>query len=473
MAEAELLPAAVVVLWATALVLYLRGVGRLWWWASASNLSVAHASVFLLATYFTAERSRDAGAVAWCYTVLAGVVAMVLGCWAASERKGVRTRTLAERFHHSPLAAAVSVRMLALLSAITAVGIVVVVLFLRSLAGNVLLEILRQGARGVPAREVVAIRKHSVYGAGFESGDYMAPGYVAQFRSRLLPLIAAAGLVGFLLARRHRRWLLALLLAAGVSCTIANGATGQRAALIGPFAFVGYLCLVRYYCSAQSLARGIRRILHGLGITAVLAGVALFSALTLALGRAEFGTELPEQFLRTVGAGFRRVFVVPAETDVGSIEILHRHRPALGRGWARGMLMPLPNPIEERITRDWSPVGTPTWLHVQHGGSYEGNAPLTRWGSLWFNFRFPGVVLLGFVAGYLTQCYDRWCLRWRKTPLSIVCWQMGAISIATAATPADLLLTGLAAAMILMGLNQLLARQRLPAPSPEADGLAS
>ena len=76
-------------------------------------------------------------------------------------------------------------------------------------------------------------------------------------------------------------------------------------------------------------------------------------------------------------------------------------------------------------------------------------------------------VVLGFLGGYLTHCYDRWAFRWRKTPLSIVCFQIGAISIATAPGPGYLLLTGLAAALLLLALNRLITGQRILAGGPE------
>ena len=464
-----LLLSAIVLLWGPMAALYLRAVGRRWWWASATNLTVAYYSLILWATYGVAVSGGPGGAE-WVWAVLLATVAMLGGCLAAAHRRREATRDLAGAFWNRPQQEKPTRATWALLWCVTAVSVAVVVLFLHRLGGNVLLRSLGEGIGGVSSESVSDLRKRSVYGSAEGDGPYMAAGYVMQFRAHFLPIVMLTAMfIAVRASGRARRAGLALLVLSAAACLVANGATGQRWPLVLPFGLLTYLCLVGYYNGWTAMPAGHRRVLATVGLMSLALSVSLFVLLTIALGRAGSAGTAPGRAREVVVAGIERIAVIPAEYDARAVDLLEKHPPAMGRGWLRGLLMPLPNRLERRITKNWSPVGGPRWLHFQYGGSREGNAPLGRWGALWFDFRLPGMVIFGFLAGYLTHLYDRWCFRWRRSALDTVCWQWGAVSIALATSPDMLLLTGFAAAMLIAGADRLLNRPLgRPARQPAA-----
>lgn len=437
------------------LLAYIRSMGRFWWWASTSNLIIYYLAVFLICTCAMGGNSEHI--ISWYNTVMLGTISLITGCLLASLKKGVSTYRLAYTFYNKPIDFMLSRRSLVLIWIILIFGTVIIVLYLKALQDNVFMNILKEGL-SVNTKDIINIRKKAVYGSGFGSGGYMASGYVMQFRSFLLPMIMLIGLGHFFIPRGKKLYLLCIIILAGTVSTFVNGATGQRRALSAPFIICAYLFLVRYYCNRHQFHKKTQRQFRIILISSLTIGFVFFGILTFALGRQDYSKKIGSSSLNVAENLITRVFIVPAQKDIRSIEILREYPPSLGQNWLQDLLKILPNPIEHKITKGWSEVGTPNWLHVQHGGSKEGNTPLSLWGSLWFNFRLPGVLIGGFIVGYLFQCYDRWGFSRRKTVLSVVCWQFGAISLAFSSSLGQILLTGFAAAMILLWLNGLFER---------------
>lgn len=437
------------------LLAYIRSMGRFCWWMSTSNLIVYYLTVFLICTCAIGDNSKHS--VSWYNTVILGTISLITGCLFAGMRKRVSTYRLAYTFYNKPIDYMLSRRSLVLIWSILVLGIVVIVLYLKALQDSILMSILKEGL-SVNTKDIVNIRKKAVYGSGFGSGDYMASGYVMQFRSILLPMITIIGLGYFFMQRKKKLYLLCIIILAGSVSIFANGAIGQRGAFITPFIICAYLFFVSYYCNRRQFHKRTQRLFKIILMSSLAIGFVFFGILTFALGRQDYSEKIGTSSLKVAENIARRVLVVPAQKDLGSVEILRAYPPSLGRHWLQSLLQILPNKIEHKITQGWSEVGSPNWLHVQHGGSKEGNAPLSLWGSLWFNFRLPGVLVLGFIIGYLCQSYDRWNFRRRKTVLSVVCWQFGAISLALSGSPGQIFLTGFAAAMLLLWLNGLCER---------------
>ncbi|HOD80987.1 MAG: hypothetical protein BWX88_00966 [Planctomycetes bacterium ADurb.Bin126] len=442
------------------LVWYMRTTGRFWWWFSASNISVYLWTAVALTTLLL-EEEDPARPGQWQMMLVAGVAAMILGCIVASRRRRVRTGQLAREWYQRPVQP-LSNRTRILLVVITVTSMAIVAY--ASLRGDALATI-RGILTGGLKEDLADVRKRAVYGEGYGSGDYTAAGYVQQFRDILLPLVYQACFLGALVDRR--RGVLVLLAASALTVSALGAlAIGQRSSVIIPLAMLTYLCLSRFYCRPQSLSPQANRIMRAAALLLVVAALGVFARMTVALGRADQQATATGALTQAAENVVHRVLVIPAQTDAKSVSILRDHPPGQGVEWARTIVMVLPNRIENELTQNWSEVGTAKWLHVELGGSYEGNAPLGRFASMWFNFRLGGLLLLSFLGGYLTQCYDRWCYRWRKTPLTIAVWQMGAVSIALATTPGTLLLTGLAASLLLLALDRLFSGQPLAIRRP-------
>ena len=434
---------------------YIRSMGRYWWWLSTSNIVIYYLAALLISTFVIGADFEHG--IYWFNTVVLGTTALIAGCLFASLRNGVTTYKLAHNFYNKPIDHMFSKRSLVLVWGILVFGTIVIVLYLKAIQGNVFMNIVKEGI-AVNSINVVDIRKKAVYGSGFGSGDYMAAGYVMQFRSFLLPIIMLVCLGHYFMQRRKKFYLLCLIVISGLISTFANGATGQRGTFCTPFIICAYLCFISYYCKPSQFSKKTQMKFKAIFITSLVLGFTFFGILTFALGRKGHSEKKNANLINVAVNLTSRIFIVPVEKDLEAIEILKEYPPSLGRNYIQGILKVLPNQIEHRITKNWSEVGTSNWLHVQHGGSKEGNAPLNLWGAFWFNFRLPGVLIGGFIVGFLCQCYDRWSFKRRKTVLSVVCWQFGAISLALASSLGQILLTGFAAAMMLLWLNGLFER---------------
>lgn len=437
------------------LLAYIRSMGRYWWWFSTSNMIIYYLAVSLIPAFLL--RTDFEHGVYWFNTVLLGTISLIAGCLFASLRNGVTTYRLACNFFNKPIDHMFSKHSQVLFWGILVFGTIVIVLYLKAIEDNAFLNIMKEGLT-LNTIDIINIRKKAVYGSGFGSGDYMAAGYVMQFRSFLLPIITLVCLGHYFMQKKKRLYLFYLILLSGVISTFANGATGQRRTFCIPFIICAYLCYISYYCKPRQFNKKTRRKFKVIFIASLVLGFTFFSILTFALGRKSYSKKRSANLISIAENLTSRIFIEPVQKDIGAVEILWDYPPSLGKNYLQGILKVLPNQIEHRITKNWSEVGTSNWLHVQHGGSKEGNAPLNLWGGLWFNFRLPGVLIGGFITGFLCQCYDRWGFKRRKTVLFVVCWQFGAISLALASSPGQILLTGFAAAMILLWLNGLFER---------------
>jgi len=437
------------------LLAYIRSMGRFWWWLSTSNMLIYYFIIFLICTFMTGDNSEHS--VVWCNTVMLGTIALIAGSLLASFRKGVNTYRLAYIFYNKPINFALSRRSLVLMWSILILSVVVIGLYLKAVEGNVLVNILKEGL-SVQTEDIINIRKRAVYGSGFGSGDYLASGYVMQFRTFLLPMITIIALGHLFMSGAKKRNLLLIIILAGALSIFANGAVGQRRAVSGPFVICAYLLFVSYYCNLNQFSKKTRKNFRIISILSLAIGFIFFGVLTFALGRQGYSKKASVDSQKVTGNLISRIFVVPAQKDLKSVEILREYPPSCGKNWLQDFLKILPNPIERKLTKGWSKVGTSNWLHVKHGGSSEGNVPLSLLGSLWFNFRLPGVLIGCFIIGYLFQCYDRWGFGKSKTVLSVVCWQYGAISLAFSNSPGQIILTGFAAAMTFLWLNNLFER---------------
>lgn len=218
---------------------------------------------------------------------------------------------------------------------------------------------------------------------------YLFPGYVNQFRNILLP--SAALVLVWSAYRKHVRVRHLLAAVLGAVSVVSLMGTGQRGAFI---LFVVVAIVFLRWASALRIGRPLL-------IGSLLGLPALFFA-TLLLGRSQ--AQLDEgssPFSSVVVIGkelLERFFIVNQQSGYDAV-IFIRDRPTQwGMEWLQGIVGLTP----------WS-SGSPLAREVFESlyGTDRGTAPITLWGSVYYNFWWWGVVaapaLLAFVAAWLVK----------------------------------------------------------------------
>jgi hypothetical protein len=226
------------------------------------------------------------------------------------------------------------------------------------------------------------------------SGTYLGPGYAAQLRNAVLPVVT------LLCYFRYRvepalRWGLLFALFLGATILVSLG-TGARF----PLAFFGLAFLLVGHARLVSPLRFHKRMLF-----AVAGGLfALLSALTLMMGtRQQDVLEVP--FLWAPYQVIERVFVSPSAERFDVYRwFLANEEPRWGGGLAEQLQIVLPGRAEYTLSNQ---------LHELVYGNPLGDVGLDFWGSTWLDFRWLGLVVAA-AFGFLSHAFYVWLVRGPK-----------------------------------------------------------
>lgn len=253
-----------------------------------------------------------------------------------------------------------------------------------------------------------------------QTGAYTAPGYVMQFKDWLLSLM-----VLLIYARMRVRRTLVLRLGFGViflACVLGLIGTGRRQGLVfflGSFLFIGtWRSIAPFTFTRRQTAL----------VSVVL--LCVFGALTVMMGREAGGTW--GGIIQAPIALLNRAFVVPAKEHLLLLtQFLYTVPTQWGMGWASSLVGVLPG----------RQTGLANELHALLYGSEYGNVGLNAWGSLWYNFRWMGVVLASGYGAAL-QYYYIMMLRGRKSDIRVITLSYTGILLGLSEDPYRMLLNG-------------------------------
>lgn len=223
------------------------------------------------------------------------------------------------------------------------------------------------------------------------SGDsYFAPGYVNQFKNAILPVLTIA-IAHSLFAKKHPLRV-TFTMVAGTFAGIALLGTGQRSAFVVAVA----IC-------ASALYRVNRQKFRRLAPPLAAAAFAVLAVSTLVLGRGQAEIEsAPDAtskgivLANTITDRFTRI---NQESGIHAHWYTSQLPPAKGREWAQDISGVLP-------TSSGSDLANQVYESIY--GVDTGTEPPSLWGSINYNFGWPGLILMPPIFAILFQRATRW-----------------------------------------------------------------
>lgn len=238
-------------------------------------------------------------------------------------------------------------------------------------------------ATGTPL-DITTLRLDSYSGS-----QYLFPGYVNQFRNVLLPALSLVTIVALFRSRSRLRWWVSTgLILANVVFMLG---TGQRGAFV-TFMLVTVTFIA--FVSPRAFWKWMPRV--------AVAGLPLFLLATFALGRAQ--TQLDsasgplEQIWVLFGQLAFRIFGSNQEASVAGFRYIYDLPIQWGGEWWQAAIGLLPGLTGSDISNQ---------IHAELYGSDRGTAPLSVWGSTFYNFGFGGVVVMAILLALAVHAIDR------------------------------------------------------------------
>jgi len=256
------------------------------------------------------------------------------------------------------------------------------------------------------------------------AGDqYFAPGIVNQFKNSILPITFL-----FLASSIRSTWLKTIFLLISVPFLIyALAGTGQRTFIV--------IFLIMAVISSIALNRGRVRAIYI--ILPSIFTVLLFVLLSTLLGRAGDG------FFEVLGEIIHRIFASNQYAAVHGFRFIQQEGNQYGMDWWQSVVGLLPgvkgSDIANRIFADIF-------------GGDRGTAPLSVWGSVYYNFGIIGVLPISLLIGFLYSKSYFLLLQGSYEKLRIICFSAFFVylSIWIAGSPVQLLNNGLLAVILLL-----------------------
>jgi hypothetical protein len=306
--------------------------------------------------------------------------------------------------------------------ALIAVSIAISLLYFRAIGYLAVFEGLKSATSGSET-DVAALRLKSYTGA-----NYFYPGYVNQFKNALLPALVVVVITNLFSVSSRFRYVLAAPLAL-VTVILLLG-TGQR----GAFAtFAIALTLYIYYLNREAFLRRITPI--------VAISLTIFLGSTYALGRSSAALADTSNGIEQVAVLLRevvfRIFGSNQESATAGFRYIYDLPTQGGADWILNIRGLLPG---------FSGSDLDNRIFASIYGSARGNAPLSLWGSAFYNFGFVGTLafaaLMGAVLALLSGVYAR---RSQLSTLSAIGYAGVVMTTSTwiAGTPVVLLNLGL------------------------------
>jgi hypothetical protein len=294
------------------------------------------------------------------------------------------------------------------------------------------LSFLESGAEGM-MRTYNEVRRSSS-----ATGRYLAPGYVAQFKNCLLPLIT---LVLFFEqrgnSRSQGRWLLRLFLLATILGLVG---TGARFGL----AFFGASLLALGVAPFMGPSRLRPRSVLLIGVAALL-GLTAMTLMMGARGQKTLGVPVLWAPVQVID----RVFVSPSHERFRIYEeFLDRQPPQWGRGALRELENILPGRAQYTLTNRF---------HEMLYGSPNGNVSLDFWGSIWYDYRWWGLGV-AYLLGVGMHAFYIWMIRGSRTIYRMTILGYAGIVLGLSTDLQVLILRGFVTSLALLWLLEMVAR---------------
>lgn len=217
----------------------------------------------------------------------------------------------------------------------------------------------------------------------YSGSRYLFPGYVNQFKNALLPALVLVIIVAaFRLKERHR--ILAAITLIPATLIVLLG-TGQRA----PFVRVLIFAVVALYLIApKNMRRYAPRI--------ALIGLPIFFLSTFATGRAATDLTQADGLGGTIGVFFEQLaFRIFGSSQIGAttgFRYIFNQNIATGSEWRESILGLLPGQAGSDIANQ---------IFALLYGSTRGTAPLSLWGSVYYNFGTGGCLVIAAAIALL------------------------------------------------------------------------
>jgi hypothetical protein len=272
--------------------------------------------------------------------------------------------------------------------------------------------------------------------------SYFAPGYVNQFKNILFPLMITYLMIKSRLSDQKQSKVV-LFLYIPLSFYFITG-TGQRAALI--YALVTSIIFINL-----SFTNKDRRKFTLLLFLLMFSG---FMILTVFLGR-DFQSFGEIDVFSILASTVSRVFDANQLSSVIGFRYVFDMPHVYGGEWLDDLKLLLPG------KPDHLPIA-----HLIHGvlyGTTAGTAPLSIWGSIWYNFGMLGVIVLSVGIGTVFRLIFFRMLRAQKTIERMVYYALliSVIGRWNAGGPITLIQTGLGVVILLKLLFWLTKKSRL------------
>ena len=431
-----------VVVLAMILTLAWRGLMGRQWLVTAPVAFIGYQSFNVFGLITKTDYTGQRFPAAWPFLVLLGFGSFVIGAMAASS---------ATSFRHEEVR---SWRDVPLVDDLKGQGTILVLLMMAGLsllvgvlfAQRVGYNTFSQGLADYLGGSSVDRNSFSDLRANATRGTYSAAGYASQFTAILLPAIA----VLLYIIGKHRKTTAPRVAAVclGLIDVYFMTIVGGRAFLIGAVAMVALVLLgptspLPIYMRKRGLAAGMMVVL-GLGLygfTSVLQGRAENS------GFASIATQSTQGLYERLGGDY-------SEQQIMAIVILEPESPVFGAHWWNELSAVAPGGSDE-LTFD-------AQLHGRVlGGNTRGNLPLDPWGSYYYNFGAPGLIVIPFIVGFLLQVVTvRYLIRGGRRLSTVILLSLAGYRFAFLIDPYSVLLGG---SLTLVLFLQLITWTRKPA----------
>jgi oligosaccharide repeat unit polymerase len=284
--------------------------------------------------------------------------------------------------------------------------------------------------------DIASMRLHTYAGS-----TYMAAGYVNQFKNTLLPLLTALLFARGILKRR--RFDVFVALAVSPFCLAFLLGTGQR----GPLFFAGLTAFAFFNATLPGSSR--RR----MNVVLIFLLGTLFAVTTLILGRKVSQVHSVSDVQDLAGDMIGRFTTDNQLSAVAAFRYVYDRDPQLLDGeYIHG--------LETLIPGHERKLALSNIVFQSMFGDSRGTAPASIWGTVWYDFKLPGAIVLALLLGYLYHYVYYVLIRTPKTlgRLATFCGVYVVLGMWAIGAPDSLLNNGLLALLILGGLFKLARR---------------
>jgi oligosaccharide repeat unit polymerase len=220
--------------------------------------------------------------------------------------------------------------------------------------------------------------------AAYSGETYFAPGYTNQFKNVLLPLLICYLYSRYFLLKKMRNLVLALILSP-LSLIFLLG-TGQRGAFV-------IMTMVMFIFFNASLTRKKKKWFN---IILCVCFIVVFSFSSYLIGRSLSNLDSGLDFLKILMALPERIFLGNQEAAVVGFHYLYQLPTQYGMDWINDLMNLLPFKTQSHIN-----IASEVYYILF--GTDRGTAPISIWGSIWYNFGPIGNLVIPFIMGFIYQ----------------------------------------------------------------------